>query len=205
MTTFAGFDVLTVQPIKVSDASDAFDRQTALVANATGRWRVEPHSPIPQVTRSFLWRLRSRADITALEAFLAARQGRAVPCWVPSWRAAFTVLARDAGTWVPLRVQGTNYADEAIWQRPGRRHWAVISPTGTMVGPYDTYDAVNNGDGTQTITLITNDALPSLVGWMMCPVFLARLASDTVSVLWERPDVGTATLPFVDLPPDTPL
>jgi hypothetical protein len=61
-------------------------------------------------------------------------------------------------------------------------------------------DAIDNGDGTETLTLEAAPASRSRSTTMLAYLVLARLADDDVELLWYHYGVAETTLRFVELP-----
>ncbi len=212
MTSYRGYDVYDgFLCDQGGDVAENLDRVARTVENPAGRFIVRHDAPAPKRQQSglLLW-CDSRADIAALESFLAVRRGRYSPFWIPSWTSdmEFVSEALDGDGRRVLTVRSSMIARSRIHSE-GARDLVGITATGAFVGAARIVSAVDNADGTETITLDDTSgaswASAAMISWMR----FVRLTNDEVEIKWLAPDRCTVTLDVTDaweatpaLPPD---
>jgi hypothetical protein len=147
----------------------------------------------------------SHADVSLFRAFLAARQGRFRPFWLPSWGAdlvlAQDVAAADAG----IKIENMFYT-RFYFPSKARRYVALIPASG---GPGKVYRhiiaAVDNGDGTETLTFdAAVGAYFPAASTMVSLLAFARLGADEIEIEWDNTELAYCRLALQELPREAP-
>ena len=171
------------------------DAQTGAVALDTGA-RDTPTLLIP-----YAQKFANRAQISEWWGFLDLRQGRRVPFWMPSWEKDFQpVYIFGALTPSGYIKYTTNGFADWIGVVDGRKDLAILVEKDTTL--YDRGDvvykrmtaAVNNGDGTEQITVSMADFTTGTTDTTKIRVsFLrfCRLNSDSAEIAWKTSCIAT--------------
>lgn len=210
MTTWDGFDVLAIAPTLVDGATRSVG--VVLGAEALGApWAGDAvaayraTSAPPAWRTTFTWAAEDRGALAALDAFFAARAGRLVPFWCPTFLPDLTLLAvADAGhTW---RVRACGYVAQRapLFDAIGVNDRVYArTPAGVWTAAVVT-DAVDNGDGTESLH-VDHFAEPDLgaatsaTGLVVSFCHLARLDSDAVTVRHIHDRLAFVEAPVVTL------
>lgn len=157
----------------------------------------------PVVTRRLPMTWFSRAQVRTWWQFYEGRLGALSACWLPSYAADLVPTATVLNTDTSITVVATGYPSLAFPDE-ARRHLALIAPNGTVVHRRVTA-AVDNGNGTETLTLdaAAGVTLPFPEG-MLSYCHYARLADDVVELAWLSPEVAEATLTWREVPGEAP-
>lgn len=201
---YKGYEVLTETPDRSAATPSRHERGLSVIASTVGKRLVLDRWGVPSVIRSFVWSAFGRPEIAALRAFIARRQGRVVPCWVPTGQADL-VLAQAATAGADrIVIRRVGYAALVFPTGSGRRHLAVSKRDGT-VQTLQVTSAIDNQDGTETLVLsdTLTDSYPA--GSHLSYLVLCRLESDQIRLAFTTPHTCEAQLSFVELPKETPL
>jgi len=204
MTTFKGFDVLEITPSRMPGREDSLSSGFQLLDNKTGKRAADIRDPDGAISTPFVWFAEGREEIFALRAFLAARKGRAVPVWVPTYDADL-VLGLDANPGgLEIRTLFSGYTRH-LFPHASRRSLQIFNrATGSR--DYLRVDgSTDNGDGTEDLALesaIVNGAPISSA--VVSILLLCRLESDRSSIVHHTPELATATLRFRELTKEIP-
>lgn len=203
VTVAFGFDVLETQTDRVRGIGDQYLRSAYLLDNGTGIRAADATFPAPAIARDMTWVAFTRAEVKALRAFIDARKGRAVPFWMPSWDDDMTLTAPVSAGVNVFTVQSMGYAANVFPAGPAHRYIYLLDGTTARFGKVT--GAVDNGDGTETITLLNNltaDISPATT--QISFLRLCRLDSDDVDIEWITGGIATARLSIVELPAEVP-
>jgi hypothetical protein len=154
--------------------------------------------------RTFNWTAFSRADALELRAFLTRRLGRLVPFWVPSYQRDMQLAVAAAAIDTEIVIEAIGYAALLFPNTGARRYLRLRAPGGAFVDAKVTA-AVDNEDGTETLTL--DDPLGAAFGLDCLVMFrqLCRLDADEIRIEWRSPQVAQASLPVHELPNEAAL
>lgn len=203
-TTYAGYDVLEVQGDSAQGrGGDESERRIVLVRSSVGRAVRGYTEPAPRVSREIRWSCAGFAEVGVLRAFLDARKGRAVPFWMLSWQRDFTFDSFPAFSdqWT---IRDIGYTGQMFPLGNSRRHVWMRTPTGSSYGYAKVTAAVNNGNGTETLTIdtpvlnIVND------GYTYGFLRLCRLAEDVTPITWHARGYAVAALRAAEIPNEAP-
>lgn len=199
--TAYGFDVLDAAPNQRDDAKITFARGFALLDPGIGAREGNAKSGQPVNNRPYLWWLNGRPAVTSLKTFLAARKGRAVPFWAPGWRTDLS-LANDVGPTDPsITITACNYT-RFLYPSPARRYLCFLLNLNGATQLYRKVTAaVDNGNGTETLTLDTTlgqttPAASTVVTFLR----LCRLDADEIKIKWHTPEFAECEMPMVEVP-----
>jgi hypothetical protein len=204
VTTYKTYDVLELQPAARDRVVSFTQTKSRLDSNAGRLDERAILNPTPIGQRSFVYVADGRANIAALKTFIAARKGKQVPVWVPTWTRDFLPTATATAGATTLVVSGTRYSTLiGPLTDFGRDHLALLHPNGTF--QYRGISASTASGVVETLTLASSLTLAvtpnvTLVSYLT----LCRLDTDDVSITWYNPDYAEATLRFQELPRETP-
>ena len=202
-TTYRGLDVLEVSPNWGADMKRTIARSLLVLDAGTGDVTVETKSASPIASAPMQWFLADRDSIATFRAFLDRRKGRLSPFFAPSWDQDL-ILARDVqATDSSLRVRAIGYS-RFLFPSGSRRDLALVSKAGDRAYVRVT-NAVDNGDGTETLTLAAPIGTAFFAPWTQVSFLeLVRLGSDDVELDWSSSAFATATLATVEVPREVP-
>lgn len=201
--TYKGIEVLEARLKRDPGAAARQAWSAAVIDPGTGAVAVQKRSDVPSASRRLDWSLRSLQEKAAARAFLEARRGRAVPFWAPTWVADFELSQQLSAGSTSLRVRETGYTAR-MFPHDARRHLALITPDGT-IHPRGVDAAVDNGDGTETLTISSGlpEDLP-VRGGLASFLLLYRLADDSVEIEHHTQTYGELRADLVELPAEVP-
>jgi hypothetical protein len=199
---YRGGELLTIRPY----ATAVNDRREVLSAIDAGAKGVHGAS-VPSVadapageTRTIAFDVTSRAQLAALEAFLARRSGRRVGCWVPTFRHDATVTADG----VAVRSDYVTAFARLAAERGGRDHWAALLRNGTMQTASLT-SVTDTGDGTMALPFSGfAGAGTTAGGTCFSRLEWVRLAGDEITTTYRNGHVATIAIDLVTIPRETP-
>lgn len=128
--------------------------------------------------RQLMIRRAARYEWQWLKRILWTLRGAQRLFWIPTWRDDLPFVSRAANT---ITVRNDSGADFFTWYPLQRQHVQIVETDNTITRRKVT-SAVDNGDGTVTLTIGTTLATSSvaMVSWLEH----ARLESPTVDVEW---------------------
>lgn len=205
--SYLGFDVLEINPNRLGPIEDRHRRKFALLDGETGKRTADEHSPVPSPGRPFTWTAFDRAEIAALRAFLAARKGRAVPFWLPSYQWDLTLSEDVLEDQASISVNWVRYVEQ-MWGTTGaRRHVALFELAQLSQDYYRISDA--DDPGTHLTESLTIDpvavrdypAATTVISFLK----LCRLEDDGVEIEHFDGKTAQATINVRELPQEAPL
>lgn len=171
---------------------DAFESPTAGFQRLSRRGQ-----PVDSWAHPLL--LFSRADVRALWTWYAGRIGALNPTWVPSFQLDVSPTGTIQPTDTTITIQAIDYTAR-LFPHEARRHLALIPAVGQVTHRRVTA-AVNNGNGTETLTLDAQAGVTLGTGYGLVAVLrYARLAEDALEVGWQHPELAQAAPRFQELP-----
>lgn len=208
MTQYAGFDVLEEQ-IDTRDGGpeDSQEQRVGIIRSPVGFDRDAFSEDYPRLVRLYRWSCETRPQVSALRAFLDARKGQAVPFWMLSWERdfEFSTPPFSAPSWV---IKWIGYTANLFPSGGARRHIWVWHPTiGTTY--VHVIGAVDNGDGTETLTLESGLIPPFNIGsttfYRVGFLRFSRLADDVNQLEWQARNYASMSFRILELPHEAPL
>ncbi len=200
--TYRGEELLTIQP----NRTDRSARAESLVAATTGPAGVHgglvPNAPDVATPETFTltWTCRTRAELAALEAFLARRAGRRTPFWCPTFRQDARVTASGTTSWTIERSDYVDAFDRLADERNGADYWVAIGLTGTML-PARVVSVTDEG-ATADLNLSPSiaEAGTSAQGVIFSRLELVRLVEDAVTTTYITGAVARIAVSVVSVP-----
>lgn len=204
--TYLGVEVLDVAPEREATAREHVARFGAVLDNPAGAFAVSWQTGSLAWTRTFRYVCTTRAELAALRDFLARRAGRYAPVWVPTWTDDLPLAPGVTTGGATLTIRSSvGAAALALLGTGPCRHCTVLPRAG---GVYSALirGAVDNGDGTATVTLDGVPGGPAITAQTGRVSLLkyARLDSDTITLDATVRAAVVALLPFRELPTETP-
>lgn len=190
-------------PNRVADPDETWTRLLSRITNQGGSFADYAHDAAPAVTFPHRLFLDSQALIADLWDWYDDRAGRLNPCWVPTFQADLIPTGAIASGDTSLTV---SYCGYTVYQFPdeSRKHLALIQPDGTVVHRRVTA-SVDNGDGTETLTLDDAAGADLAAGYGLVSFMrYCRLAEDVLEVPYTRQGFAEVTLQFREIPAETP-
>lgn len=193
---YRGYDTLLRHPNRVEDVSVDYQRLIDLFDHETGTPAVIDIPNRPFIVRRYQFLMPDRADLTALRGWLAARAGRQVPFWVPTWERGLEVaqpFALDA-TAILVQARGFSTYYQAM---PGRQDVAFLHNDGTwFLRRITGFEFVDGVVERMRIDAALGVACTPSDFRIVCFLELARLESDAVEIFFETDRVARVTLPL---------
>lgn len=207
MTTYAGYELIAWQPDWNSPGTE---RSLALTKvrldNQTTGFRDDAWDTTPKGERIFRYVIEGRDQVTAFRTQLIALRGRLVPCWIPTWMFDLSLTVDRASGDSSLIIEACDYTRWYAVADFGRRHLAVILPGNPhTIIPRRVTSAVDNLDGTETLTLNTTLGVAVPAASVVSFLTLCRLASDDVTVRWLDYAAAEVELPLREIPREAPV
>ena len=200
MTPYLGFDVLEISPNARDPREDALLRSVAGFDPGLGRSAARPRGTAPQGRRPLLWTCANRAEIVALQAFMAARKGRLVPFWMPSRRQDLLlnqpVAAADSG--IVIRASGYT---RFMYPAPARRHLAFLAGGSWVIR---SVTSATGGSTTESLQLSSPLGVNLPVSALVCHLLFCRLAADEVELVYLTDSIVEAQLDYLEIPQEAP-
>jgi hypothetical protein len=192
---YRGVEVFETAHNWVETREIEYHRKTQRLDYRLGAIAVDDHSGLPSTRRSHQVLLRDRASIAAWRGWLAARQGRYAPLWVPSLTCDLEQTQAIGAGSTTLTVKALSYNDRYRLDT-GRRDIALKHlPSNTWY--YRRINAVTAGSpGEEDITLDASlgvDAAPGELAptsWLT----LSRLDADAVEIAWHTTAIAECSI-----------
>ncbi|WP_316867947.1 hypothetical protein, partial [Ralstonia mannitolilytica] len=193
---YRGYDTLLQHPNRVEDVSIDYQRLADVFDVETGTPAVIDIPNRPLIVRRHQYLLPDRARLTAMRGWLAARAGRQVPFWVPTWERGLEVAQPFALDATEILVQGRGFA--TYYQAmPGRRDVAFLHNDGTwFLRSITGFEFVDGVVERMRIDAALGRACVPSDFRIVCFLELARLESDAVEFFFETDRVVRVTLPI---------
>lgn len=203
-TQFKGFDVLEVAPNWANDLERQYDRSMVRLDPQTGPITVEDKGGTAIVSHNLPWWIETHAGVTQLRSFLDRRRGQQVPFWCPTFDADL-VLSADAITGDSiLNIENVFYTRFFFPDR-ARRFLALIARDGSGNRFVEVTGSVDNGDGTESLTLsaaLTRGV--SLANTMISFMTFCRNGDDKFTITWYSTECAEAIVPIREIPRELP-
>ena len=191
-------DVFRACPVQgAARASDRWDRGVERLESpsSTSRDFAVTAFPLRGWTPE-LW-VEGVAQAQALQDFFDAQKGSHRGFWMPTWQADLERVASGGNL---LQVRAIGYT-AGLFPLVSRRHLALMStgadraPDASNLVHRTVTAAVDNGDGTETLTLDGGAGNPTLSSFML----YSRIDGDTLAVEWENPLLARCAFPLKEL------
>ena len=193
---YRGYDTLLLHPNRVEDVSIDYQRLADVFDVETGTPVVIDIPNRPFIVRRHQYLLPDRARLTAMRGWLAARAGRQVPFWVPTWERGLEVAHPFTLDATEILVQARGFA--TYYQAmPGRQDVAFLHNDGTwFLRRITAFEFVDGGVERMRIDAALGVACAPSDFRIVCFLELARLESDAVEFFFETDRVVRVTFPI---------
>jgi hypothetical protein len=200
VTTYSGIDVLEIAPNHVTTWDSAEGLVVRSVDNAQGNVLTTTTSAPPSRGFSLEWACDTRAARAAVEAFLAARYGRGVQCWIPTYARDVEVSSSSALNWVVSDATLT----ALVAVNPRWQSWMSRSPGGATYRIYDFSSVTDLGGGALrwngTTSVGTGSmSLTSALGGVFSRLMRCRMAGDRYRVTYLHGHATVVTADFEEV------
>jgi hypothetical protein len=203
-TQYRGFDVLEIAPNWEATLKRNYKRSLVTIDPKVGPIGVVDKGGTPIVNQDFPWWLDTHANVTAFRAFLLRRFGQLNPFWIPTWDQDL-VLSADVGSIDLGIVVRSEFYSRFLFSSPARRYIAFIPIDGSGNVYRQITAAIDNGDGTESLTLDSATAKNFSRGATMVSFLtLARLASDRTEIKWNSSEHAESILTLDEVPRELP-
>ncbi len=205
--SYLGFDVLELNYNRVGSFQERLRRKFVLLNSKTGKRVTDEQSPAPTPTRPFTWTAIGRDEITVMRDFIEARQGRAIPFWLPSFQWDLALAEDIPQNQSSVTIWWVRYKQQMWGTTAARRHLAIWSlGDGTM----DYSQIISATDPANYLTeTLTLDPVTvreySRAKTVLSFLKLCRLEDDRVEISYPSPQVAEATIRVRELPLEAPL
>lgn len=195
---YQGYRVFDWRPDRSTDIEDMWRRKLSVIDYGTGVRAFDDESGAPLIGRTLTWLLTDRSKVTAFRGWLAARAGRANPCWLPTFESDLEVTRTVAATDAGIIVRNVGYA-RYIAANPLRRDIRLLTTAGTF---YRRITGANEVSESEELLSLDEPLYVTLEPEQILQVSyleLARLDQDAVELHWEtdtaaRVQLSTRTL-----------
>lgn len=187
-TQYRGNDVLLRQPNWIGGLDQQLTRQLDEIDGDTGPRAIVDRPGRPTQIRSYSWLLKTRAEIRQQKDWLARRNGRQRPVWVPTWTTDMVLAVQASAVDTTLIIEDVGYR---LWYalQAGRRDLAIRLPDGSRILRRITAaDQVVAGQERITIDAAAGQILP--VGTRASYIGLHRLDADQIEIAWHTAGVA---------------
>lgn len=164
----------------------------SIVSSTVGVARVIDQRGIPARARSIRLFAHGRKYISELRGFIARRKGRVVPFWLSGASSALVSAAAAAAGTNKISVIACGYSDGVFVRAAGR----YLDIAGQYV---KVTSSVDNGNGTETLTLEDNLAGSVAAGDTISFLGIFRLSSDENRIDFEHVELASSGLDIVEL------
>ncbi len=202
---YRGEELLTIQPNRTDRSARAESLAAATSGPAGVHGGLVPNAPDVATPETFplTWTCRTRAELAALEAFLARRAGRRTPFWCPTFRQDARVTASGTASWT---IERSAYADafsRIAEERNGADFWVAIGLTGALTTEPARVVSITDGGGATVILNLSPSIAPagtSAQGVIFSRLELVRLAEDAVTTTYLTGAVARIAVSVVSVP-----
>lgn len=208
MTTYDGFDLLTIMPNVRTVKDSTVARPVVIADNPQGNVLTQTTDAPPGGTHQLDWHCITRAERIAVEAFLAARLGQSQACWIPTYQSDVELVAVNGfAEWDVRESEISEYPDTEL----AYRRWMVLSPLGVTYRASYWNSAADNGDGTWHWSAApgTASSVATMSGTMLSSqgarvsrLMLCRMTTDSYRVTYHTGDKTTVSAEFVEVAGD---
>ncbi len=204
-TQYKGFDVLEVMPNWAeAPLRRNYKRSLVSIDPKIGPIEVIDKGGTAIVGQEFPWWVDGHSNITAFRAFMLRRLGQFSAFWIPTWDQDLVLFQDVISTDAAIRVNSEFYT-RFFFPTPSRRYIAFIPQDGSGNVYRKITAAVDNGDGTETLTLDnpTGKTFPK-TSTMVSFLTFTRLASDSVSIKWDSTEHAESMVSLQEVPREIP-
>lgn len=174
-------------------------RAVTPIGSPAGVFTVIGKSTFPRSTHT-LELIFDSAELTAtFMMWYTVQVGALIPFWVPSYQLDMELLGTIAAIDTTFAIKHRGYT-EHLYVHTERRAIAFLRANGTFL-KRDITGAVDNNDGTETITInaaLGEDFVPSRATGI-CFLWYGRLNDDVARLQWEHDQLCTCAVTMIEL------
>jgi hypothetical protein len=199
-TYYRGHDLLTEPPVGNPVRDQAETMPQVVSDGGVGQWAVSWPTATPTFDFPYSIVLETRDRASDWLLWLSYRRGRYAPFWMPTWRRDFRLTATLGAADTDLIVSATGYTDSGFLTE-ARRHLAIIVAGGGAITVYPRRieASVDNGDGTETLTIDSALGVEADRKALLSFLVLVRLADDVNPLHWHHPQLAVADVRMVEV------
>lgn len=203
-TQYKSIDVLEISPNWEAGLERTYKRSMVTIDPKVGPITVVDKGGSAVVGQEFPWFLNGHATVTTFRAFILRRFGQLNSFWIPTWDQDL-VLAVDVGSTDAEIVIQSEFYSRFFFPNQARRFIAFIPASGSGNVYREITAAVDNGNGTESLTLDTptGKAFPA-AQTMVSFLTLARLGTDRTEIEWWNADLAQSILSLEEVPREVP-
>lgn len=200
-TYYRGHDVLTEMPNAHEDRDESETIVSDLLDNAIGQVAISRAWAGPVLARPWVFTLTDRTALNDFLAWCALRRGAYNELWVPTWRRDFQLVGDQDASDTELLVDATGYT-ATQFASESRRHLAIMTQGGgtRTITCRRITDAVDNEDGTETITIESAVGIALDRHAQLSFLVLSRLESDDLPIQYHHLGLAEVAVRFVEIP-----
>ena len=198
-TQIGGVDFWETIPDWPSPQATRFRRSMDRQDGETGPFAYYAPSYAPILTRDYRYYLANRAALAQFKGFLVNRNGRANGCVMPTWDADLSLAVAVLSTDAMLTIVSCGYSDYVFPSTTSRRTLALITGAGALTVATVTA-AVDNGNGTETLTLAAAVGAAFPLGTLISFIVPARLDKDETSIEYKGQLIARVGMAFAETP-----
>lgn len=207
MTLFLGLTQLNEIPNRRDTVNQQVNRSTFRINSTTGAFTEYDKALIGRQVRTFDWYMPNRTSINAYRAFMAERQGRLVPFWVPTWHHDLKMSADVLTLTNTIHIVNFGYTQHLFDSTFTFRRYLAFILLGKGVQFIKRIDACAEVGTEETITFDSNLPYPTFdrTQWMLSFLTLCRLENDNNKLHWATTGVAEASFDMREVPQEMPL
>lgn len=198
---YLGFDVLESAPNAREAQTDTLRRSLAILDPGVGKRAIRARDQASPTPRTYLWTAQGKAQIVALQTWLAARKGQAVPFWLPSFRQDLTLSQDISPSDTIIHIQDIGYAKHMFPGTNARRHLVFFHSSGWLLRKVT---AASASAGEEALTLSAQLSLSFAKAGRLGFLLFCRLATDEPELVYRTDSVAECSLPYVEIPEEAP-
>jgi hypothetical protein len=205
--SYLGHDVLELNYNRVGAFEERLHRKFVLLSSKTGKRVADEQSQVAAPSRPFTWTAIGRDEITAMRTFIDARQGRAVPFWLPSFQWDLALAEDVSPNQSSVTIWWVRYRQQMWGSTAARRHlalWSLGDGTMDYCQIISAADPANNLTETLTLDPVAVRAY-SRAKTVLSFLKFCRLEDDRIEISYPSPQVAEATIQVRELPLEAPL
>ena len=199
--SFNGSDCLSAPFHNWTEQPASVYHRTMLLEDAiTGVFGYCNPNAAPVPVRDFLWTNLTRPAIAQLKGFLANRLGRYSAFYCPTWVQDFVLSSPVLTTDATLTVESCGYSAYVFPADAVRR--TLVLMAGSAFVPVTVNRAIDNGDGTETLTLnaAVGTAFASGMATQVSYLTPVRLDRDAITIEYKTAGIAETKLSLAEVP-----
>lgn len=168
--------------------------------NKVSRVQLDATGVAPRGSREVRWVCEPRSEAESVRTFFRTQVGRRNHFWYPTWSHDVEAAATATAGSLTLTVKKIGFAATyAAGTEFSRTRLAAFRPNGTHHKIY-VDSAIDNGDGTETLTLVGPLEETVTPDTMLSFRTLCRFADDALSIQWLSMELAVIETELVEVP-----